>query len=82
MGSFSARLKAVPFPVNIKIQVNTKVKGDGQERPSHTSKVKGNLNLVPRPFWPDSRKCSSPVTFGQEPWTRFATVLFPLLWNL
>ena len=49
MGSFSARLKAVPFPVNIKIQLNTKVKGDGQECPSHTSKIKSNFGGIPRP---------------------------------
>ncbi len=39
-----ATAETVPFPVNIKIQVNIKVKGDGQECPSHTSKFRGNFN--------------------------------------
>jgi len=39
----AARLEAVPFPVKIKIKVKIRinVKGDGQECPSHTTKIRG-----------------------------------------
>jgi hypothetical protein len=41
--AFAARLKAVPFPVKIKV----KVKGSGQECPLHTIKVRGARFFVP-----------------------------------
>ena len=34
---------------------------------------------IPSPFWAVFQKRPSPVTFGQEPWTRLPPVLSPLM---
>jgi hypothetical protein len=42
----------VTAKIKIEVKVKINVNGDGQECPSHTSKIKGNFNGVPRLFWP------------------------------
>jgi hypothetical protein len=42
-GSFSARLKAVPFPVKVKIKVDDKIKAKGDRQSMPLREAQGEL---------------------------------------